>query len=115
MKYLKYILIPLFLFIAHLFAGTWTMIIAWSLLGIGLAFTPGVKRFPVLLITLSELAVFACFWFFIADVNGSLDILARHAGMEIFRLAAGILLVNIITALLCAVSFFLLLRKLTKR
>ncbi|WP_343693612.1 hypothetical protein [Chitinophaga sp.] len=115
MKYLKYILIPVLLFIAHLFADSWTMIIIWSLLGIGLAFLPAVKRFPILLITLSELLVFFCFWFFIADVNGSLNILAQHAGMEILKLAVAVVLVNIITALLCTASFFLLLRKLINR
>jgi hypothetical protein len=102
MLYKKYLLVLVALFVLHLYAGSWVMIICWALAGfLSFSWLRG-ARYPLLNVLGLEILIGLLFWAFFWRRNEHLYQLSGrfHTTTLLWWLAA--VAVNAITAVLCA-------------
>lgn len=102
MSYLKYLPILLLLFVVHYLAGNWCLIATWSLLGILSVTWIREVKFPLINILVMEVITGLLFWLFFWNTDHSLSSLSENAGTSPLLLPVAAIVINSITALLCA-------------
>jgi len=102
MSYIKYLPVLFLLFVVHYLAGNMWLIATWSLLGILSVTWIREAKFPLINILVMEVITGLLFWLLFWNRDHSLHNLSDNAGTSSVLLPVAAIVINSITALLCA-------------
>jgi hypothetical protein len=112
MIYRQYLPVLLLLLVIHYFAGNWWLVAAWTLLGILSVTWFRQAKFPLINILVLEIITGFLFWLLFWRRDYALSYLSDNSGVSTVLLSLTAVIVNSLTAFLCAATAMVVTRRI---